>query len=82
MCAGARLAYDGRGNAVVQSREELEGAVEQLGGYGQGLYAERWAPFVKVTSAAALSILVLTSKIAATSISMLPAKRLQAQLKA
>ena len=47
---GSRLAYDGRGNAVVRSREELEGAVQQLGGYGQGLYAERWAPFTKVAS--------------------------------
>lgn len=35
---------------MVRSREELEGAVEQLGSYGQGLYAERWAPFVKVGS--------------------------------
>ena len=50
MSTGPRLAYDGRGNAVVRSREEIEGAVEQLGSYGQGLYAERWAPFVKVWS--------------------------------
>ncbi len=35
---------------MVRSREELEDAVEQLGSYGQGLYAERWAPFVKVGS--------------------------------
>ncbi|CAL8469156.1 g8697 [Coccomyxa elongata] len=47
MLKARRLAYDGRGNAVVRSREELEGAVEQLGSYGQGLYAERWASFVK-----------------------------------
>ena len=42
-----RLAYDGRGNAVVRSAAELEGAAARLGGYGHGLYAERWAPFVK-----------------------------------
>lgn len=48
MLKARRLAYDGRGNAVVRSLEELEGSVSQLGGYGQGLYAERWAPFVKV----------------------------------
>ena len=50
MSTGPRLAYDGRGNAVVRSREEIESAVEQLGSYGQGLYAERWAPFVQVCS--------------------------------
>ena len=42
-----RLAYDGRGNAVVRSAAELEGAAARLGGYDHGLYAERWAPFVK-----------------------------------
>lgn len=40
------LAYDGRGNAVVRSAEELEGAVASLGGYEKGLYAEKWVPFV------------------------------------
>jgi phosphoribosylaminoimidazole carboxylase len=42
-----RLAYDGRGNAVVASADALAAAVEALGGYAHGLYAERWAPFTK-----------------------------------
>jgi phosphoribosylaminoimidazole carboxylase len=42
-----RLAYDGRGNAVVSSADDLVQAVSALGGYKQGLYAEKWAPFVK-----------------------------------
>ena len=44
----ARLAYDGRGNAVVSGAAELEGAVLALGGYEHGLYAERWCPYQKV----------------------------------
>jgi hypothetical protein len=56
-----RLAYDGRGNAVVGSAGELEAAVRQLGGFGQGLYAEKWAPFVKVrTRACKLTICTYT----------------------
>ena len=47
MCR-CRLAYDGRGNAVVASADALAAAVEALGGYAHGLYAERWAPFTKV----------------------------------
>ena len=43
-----RLAYDGRGNALVRGPAELEAAAARLGGYEHGLYAERWAPFVKV----------------------------------
>ncbi|KAK2362122.1 phosphoribosylaminoimidazole carboxylase, chloroplastic [Trifolium repens] len=42
-----RLAYDGRGNAVAKSEEELPYAVDALGGFVRGLYAEKWAPFVK-----------------------------------
>lgn len=42
-----RLAYDGRGNFVVGSPEVLPQAVTALGGFEHGLYAERWAPFVK-----------------------------------
>jgi phosphoribosylaminoimidazole carboxylase len=41
------LAYDGKGNYVVKSDNDIDSAVEALGGYGQGLYAEKWAPFVK-----------------------------------
>ncbi|KAL3682783.1 hypothetical protein R1sor_000805 [Riccia sorocarpa] len=47
MLKSRRLAYDGRGNAVVRSRDELANAVSLLGGYERGLYAEKWAPFVK-----------------------------------
>jgi len=46
-CA-CRLAYDGKGNAVVREVQGAAAAVDSLGGYGQGLYAERWAPYVKV----------------------------------
>ncbi|CAM6127870.1 unnamed protein product [Calypogeia fissa] len=41
------LAYDGRGNAVVRSEDDFLRAVSLLGGYERGLYAEKWAPFVK-----------------------------------
>ncbi|KAK9819561.1 hypothetical protein WJX81_003984 [Elliptochloris bilobata] len=47
MLKSRRLAYDGRGNAVVASADALTAAVEALGGYAHGLYAERWAPFTK-----------------------------------
>ena len=43
-----RLAYDGRGNYMVPSEEEMAEAVEALGGYESGLYAEAWVPYVKV----------------------------------
>lgn len=36
-----RLAYDGRGNAVVRSEADIPAAVESLGGYDKGLYAEK-----------------------------------------
>ncbi|KAB5512000.1 hypothetical protein DKX38_029028 [Salix brachista] len=41
------LAYDGRGNAVAKSEEELSSAVNALGGFDRGLYVEKWTPFVK-----------------------------------
>ncbi|OVA14682.1 N5-carboxyaminoimidazole ribonucleotide mutase PurE domain [Macleaya cordata] len=47
MIKSKRLAYDGRGNAVAQSKEELSSCVVALGGYNHGLYVEKWAPFVK-----------------------------------
>lgn len=47
LCA-SRLAYDGRGNAVVREEAGSAVAVDSLGGYRQGLYAERWAPYIKV----------------------------------
>ncbi|XP_023916858.1 phosphoribosylaminoimidazole carboxylase, chloroplastic isoform X2 [Quercus suber] len=47
MIKSKRLAYDGRGNAVAHSEEELSSAVAALGGFDCGLYVEKWAPFVK-----------------------------------
>ncbi|PSR92905.1 phosphoribosylaminoimidazole carboxylase [Actinidia chinensis var. chinensis] len=47
MIKSKRLAYDGRGNAVAKSEEEISSAVKALGGYDRGLYVEQWAPFVK-----------------------------------
>ena len=43
-------AYDGKGNAVVDSPENLAAAFESLGGNvgsGDGCYAEKWCPFTK-----------------------------------
>lgn len=42
-----RLAYDGRGNAVAYCKEDITAAVSALGGFERGLYAEKWAPFIK-----------------------------------
>ncbi|KAK8334948.1 hypothetical protein V6Z12_A09G020900 [Gossypium hirsutum] len=59
MIKGKRLAYDGRGNAVAKSEGELSSAIDGvhmvivtwdwriLGGFGRGLYVEKWAPFIK-----------------------------------
>nr|ABP68414.1 aminoimidazole ribonucleotide carboxylase [Physcomitrium patens] len=47
MLKSRRDAYDGRGNAVVESREALPLAISSLGGIERCLYAEKWAPFVK-----------------------------------
>ncbi|GMP39502.1 hypothetical protein CsSME_00010311 [Camellia sinensis var. sinensis] len=47
MLKSRRLAYDGRGNAVAKSEEEISSAVNVLGGYDCALYVEKWAPFVK-----------------------------------
>ncbi|XP_061371352.1 phosphoribosylaminoimidazole carboxylase, chloroplastic-like [Gastrolobium bilobum] len=47
MIKSRRLAYDGRGNAVASSEEELPSAIDALGGFDRGLYVEKWAPFVK-----------------------------------
>ncbi|KAK3017032.1 hypothetical protein RJ639_006770 [Escallonia herrerae] len=47
MIKSRRLAYDGRGNAVARSEEDLPGAVKALGGYDRGLYVEKWASFIK-----------------------------------
>ena len=51
MLKSKRLAYDGRGNAVVASAADVDRAWAQLGGGAQGreggLYAEKWVPFSK-----------------------------------
>ncbi|XP_052296594.1 phosphoribosylaminoimidazole carboxylase, chloroplastic-like isoform X2 [Citrus sinensis] len=48
MVKSKSLAYDGRGNAVAKSEEELSSAITALGGFDRSLYIEKWAPFVKV----------------------------------
>ncbi|KAH9752473.1 hypothetical protein KPL71_014696 [Citrus sinensis] len=58
MVKSKSLAYDGRGNAVAKSEEELSSAItavvprywypNALGGFDRGLYIEKWAPFVKL----------------------------------
>ncbi|GBF89664.1 phosphoribosylaminoimidazole, chloroplastic-like [Raphidocelis subcapitata] len=57
MLKSKRLAYDGRGNFVVRTHEDAARGVEALGGFGHGLYAERWAPFVKE-----LAVMVVRSR--------------------
>ncbi|MFS7939366.1 putative phosphoribosylaminoimidazole carboxylase [Helianthus anomalus] len=47
MIKSRRLAYDGRGNAVAKTENELTSAINALGGFDHGLYVEQWAPFVK-----------------------------------
>ncbi|KAK4778116.1 hypothetical protein SAY87_018303 [Trapa incisa] len=47
MIKSKRLAYDGRGNSVAKSPEELSSAVSALGGYDRGLYVEKYAAFIK-----------------------------------
>lgn len=50
-----KLAYDGRGNAVVNNATEIESQFRKLGGVD--IYAERWVPFVKE-----LAVVVVRSK--------------------
>ncbi|TPX30362.1 phosphoribosylaminoimidazole carboxylase [Synchytrium microbalum] len=50
MLKSRTLAYDGRGNAVVKSPEDIPAAVKSLGGgasQGRALYAEKWVPFTR-----------------------------------
>lgn len=47
MLKSKRLAYDGRGNYVINGPTDHEAAVTKLGGYGHGLYAEKWQNFSK-----------------------------------
>ncbi|TVU22747.1 hypothetical protein EJB05_32464 [Eragrostis curvula] len=57
MVKSKRLAYDGRGNAVARSKEDLSSVVASLGGFEHGLYVERWTHFVKE-----LSVIVARSR--------------------
>ncbi|KAK9086146.1 hypothetical protein Sjap_026557 [Stephania japonica] len=50
MIKSKRLAYDGRGNVVAHSENDISSSVAALGGFNRGLYAEKWAPFVKELS--------------------------------
>ncbi|KAG6517250.1 hypothetical protein ZIOFF_020630 [Zingiber officinale] len=57
MIKSKRLAYDGRGNAVAYSKEEVlpfltinSCFVTALGGFEHDLHVERWTPFVKELS--------------------------------
>lgn len=56
VCCVCRFAYDGRGNFVVKSADQLAEGVAALGGYGS-VYAEKWAPFVKE-----LAVMVVRSR--------------------
>jgi phosphoribosylaminoimidazole carboxylase len=47
MLKSRKLAYDGKGNFVVNDESSLSTGISQLGGLGQGLYAEKWQYFVK-----------------------------------
>jgi len=47
MLKSRKLAYDGRGNAVVHTRDDADAAFESLGGYDSELYAEQWCNFSK-----------------------------------
>ncbi len=48
MLKSKRMAYDGKGNAVVKSPEHIEEAYNKLGGnVGNELYLEKWCPFTK-----------------------------------
>ncbi len=57
MLKSKRLAYDGRGNYVVHNPAEHAAAVAKLGGYGHGLYAEKWQDFGKE-----LAVMVVRSR--------------------
>jgi phosphoribosylaminoimidazole carboxylase len=51
------LAYDGRGNAVIHSSDEIDNCYQKLGGEKQQLYAEKFVPFVKE-----LAVMIVRSK--------------------
>jgi phosphoribosylaminoimidazole carboxylase len=47
MLKSRRMAYDGRGNAVISGPDAALAAVDGLGGFERGLYVEAWVPYVK-----------------------------------
>jgi len=49
MLKAKKMAYDGKGNAVADSRDKVSACFDQLSGAsaGGGVYAEKWCPFVK-----------------------------------
>ena len=57
MLKSKRLAYDGRGNAVVRSEADVDTAVASLGGDWTNLYAEQWVEYTRE-----LSVLVARSR--------------------
>lgn len=50
MIKNALGAYDGKGNAVIESIEELESAIKELGGFSGILYVEKFVDFTKEIS--------------------------------
>ena len=61
MLKARRLAYDGRGNAVVREAADVPAAWARLSSMGE-LYAEKWVPFVRE-----LAVVVARSRDGATS---------------
>ncbi|CAG8458646.1 12718_t:CDS:2 [Racocetra fulgida] len=47
MLKSKTLAYDGRGNYLLRTEDEISNALESLGNFKTPLYAERWASFTK-----------------------------------
>lgn len=47
MLKSKTMAYDGKGNSVVKSFDDIKPAVEQMTKGGKGIYAEKWVTFKK-----------------------------------
>lgn len=47
MLKSRTMAYDGRGNYLLRSEDQIPAAIEALGAGKRALYAERFAPFVR-----------------------------------
>jgi len=59
MLKSRKLAYDGRGNAVINNESEIDAAIKTLNpsGANDALYVEKWVPYVKE-----LAVMVARSK--------------------